>query len=354
MARHTSVVIWSPRSEEEIQQAADNGLLVESHYLDLKREVTATDSGTKGIAKDIAAFAIDGGTILIGVNEETTPPSLYPIDLKGLAERIEQIGAMRVEEGVIVTTTVIESPPGSERGYLVVSVPASPRAPHMVDGRYYGRGDKTNVVLSHGEVLRMHERQLIEQEDILVRARAEMDSLVPGVSDRPFMVLIAEPLGARASLLRSLTSGGNWQGTTFEMVRESGVPEHQRFEPNFDGPQFSRRAGGVSVTTGMADGRRFGNGNAAEIMFKESGVLVLASCRPVVTIRRPRDDDDAERIFEALIVGHTERLVQLSGQVSTRYGFAGSWRFGLVVTGLSLDPWMVWCFDRRVNSENAF
>ena len=45
------MVIWSPRSEEEIQQAADNGLLVESHYLDLKREVTATDSGTKGIRR---------------------------------------------------------------------------------------------------------------------------------------------------------------------------------------------------------------------------------------------------------------------------------------------------------------
>jgi hypothetical protein len=39
-------------------------------------------------------------------------------------------------------------------------------------------------------------------------------------------------------------------------------------------------------------------------------------------------------VFERLIAGHTELLVRLAVLVSERYGFAGSWRFGLLVVGL--------------------
>ena len=96
-------MIWSPSTEQSIRDAATNGLLNETHYLDLKRELQSGESGNKGLAKDIAAFALDGGTILIGVDEDRSPPELTPVDLDGLAERVEQIGAMRVQEGVALT-----------------------------------------------------------------------------------------------------------------------------------------------------------------------------------------------------------------------------------------------------------
>jgi predicted HTH transcriptional regulator len=160
-------VIWSPSTEQEIQDAVANGLLTESHYLDLKRELAPGESGKKGLAKDIAAFALDGGTILIGVDGEVSPPALTPVELDGLAEKVEQIGAMRVQEGVAVSTVAIETTTGSGRGYLVVRVPASPRAPHMADEKYYGRGDKTNRPLSHAEVLRIHQQQHAQQQDVI-------------------------------------------------------------------------------------------------------------------------------------------------------------------------------------------
>jgi predicted HTH transcriptional regulator len=171
-------VIWSPSTEQEIRDAAANGLLIESHYLDFKREVPSGESGTKGLAKDIAAFALDGGTILIGIDEDSSPPALTPVELDGLPERVEQIGAMSVQEGVAVSTVVIETTPGSGRGYLVIRVPASPRAPHMADGKYYGRGDKRNRVLSHAEVLRLHQQQHAQEQDIIQATHQELQKFL--------------------------------------------------------------------------------------------------------------------------------------------------------------------------------
>jgi predicted HTH transcriptional regulator len=123
-------------------------------------------SANKNFANDIAAFSLDGGVILIGIDEDSMPPSLHPVDLAGLAERVEQIAATAVDEGVVVITTEIHAADKPGHGYLVVQIPVSPRAPHMADDKYYGRGDKTNRVLSHAEVFLLHERRVAEQRDI--------------------------------------------------------------------------------------------------------------------------------------------------------------------------------------------
>jgi hypothetical protein len=47
---------------------------------------------------------------------------------------------------------------------LIVEVPPSPLAPHMVDGKYHGRGDTVKHVLSDAEVERMHAEELIDRE----------------------------------------------------------------------------------------------------------------------------------------------------------------------------------------------
>ena len=97
------------RTEDELQRLALNGLLEETHWLDLKRELGSGNAANKDLAKDIAAFALDGGTILIGVDEDTSPPGLWPVPIHGLAERIEQIARMRVDEAVQIHTKLLVS-----------------------------------------------------------------------------------------------------------------------------------------------------------------------------------------------------------------------------------------------------
>lgn len=330
-------VDWDPRTEDELSRCAANGLLEETHRLDIKRELESGNSANRKLANDIAAFALDGGTILIGVDEDTSPPSLWPVPLDGLAERIEQIARMRVEEAVQIRTTEIESATRPGHGYLVVHVPASVRAPHMADGRYYGRGDKTNRVLSNTEVVRLLDRRLADRRDLRAEAGAIRADLV-GPDTRLF-VAIADPLGAPEELLVPLIEDPQWHSTAMELVHAAVTREHQKYAPTLAQPSgFARRAGGVAVTTGMSNGNRFdGTDTAAEVVFTESGRLVLASERAVATwsfrnVRPP--PPDATVVFETLVLGHLSLLARLAAVVSQRWGFTGSWRFALSMNGL--------------------
>lgn len=327
---------WNPRTEAELQACAENGLLEETHWLDLKRELESGNSANKKLACDIAAFALDGGTILIGVDEDTSPPRLWPIPLEGLAERVEQVARMRVEEAVQIRTVAIQSTAQPGHGYLVVHIPASVRAPHMTDGRYYGRGDKTNRTLSNAEVVRLLDRRLADRRDLRVEARIIRTGLV---GDAPLFVALAEPAGASDELLVPLTEAPQWQTTVFDLVQAATGDDQRQYAPTLVNPSgFARRAGAVAATTGMQNGQRFaGTDRAAEISFAETGRLVLASKRAVANwsfhnVFPP--PPDAVVVFEALILGNLGFLARLASVVGQRWGFTGSWRFALSMNGL--------------------
>ena len=55
--------MWIPKTEDEIVQAITLGSLVESPTFDAKREIPASGK-SKDLAKDVAAMATDGGTLL--------------------------------------------------------------------------------------------------------------------------------------------------------------------------------------------------------------------------------------------------------------------------------------------------
>jgi hypothetical protein len=324
--------VWPPRTEEKLRHAAENGTLGESHTLDIKRELKGGDSGNREIAKDIAAFSLYGEVITIGVDEKTSPPSLHPIELAGLSERIAQVAATRVDEAVIVTTTPIELSSDPGNGFLVVEVPASPRAPHMADGKYYGRADKTNRVLPHAEVLRLHEQQVQQNRDIVAEARETLDRLQTEISFRSAPLLsLAKPLGAHENLLMGLSVSTNWRSEVAQLVNDATVFGHQHFAPSLRNPTgFARRPHGIAATTRMGDGQRFGGStDAAEITLHEDGTLLLISERAVVYPHA----ESAPNVLENLSVGHTELVVRLAALVSG-YGFAGSWRFAIAVVGL--------------------
>src|SRR3989442_1354138 len=126
-------VWWRPVNEEEIAAAAATGLLEEGHYLDIKRELSSGKSVNKELARDLASFAVDGGRLIVGVDEDTEPPSLHPVALAGLAERVEQVARSIVDQPLELRTDVVSASSQADRGYLVISVPVSPLAPHMVD-----------------------------------------------------------------------------------------------------------------------------------------------------------------------------------------------------------------------------
>lgn len=331
---------WAPTTEAELQSAADNGVLEETHYLDLKQELKPGQSGNKDLAKDIAAFSVDGGVIVFGVAEnDGAPPTLHPIDTTGLSERIEQIARTRVDASVQVTSTLIESAASPGMGYLVVRIPQSSRPPHMADGRYYARGDKTNIVLSDPEVVRLHERSSAAQADLLAEVdavRTDLDAPA-GVA---MLIVLAEPTGASPELLTEVASDERYEHRVHMlMTTADDRASIGGAAPSFRGSHsFVRRPNGVAVTTGMHDGQRFtGNGGAAEVVFEESGRIVLASERPVEVVRHSAGEGSETKtkyLIDQLVLDHARLAINLAAGVSDQFGFYGSWRLAVAIDGL--------------------
>jgi predicted HTH transcriptional regulator len=137
--------MWRPRSEDELRAVIAAGGLEETHSFEVKQDVADGKGGGKELARDLAQFGIDGGILLIGVAESKDASPQWeptPIPLSGLGERIEQVARSTIDPALYVRVSQFSSGVDPATGYVVVEVPASPQAPHMVDGIYYGRGDK--------------------------------------------------------------------------------------------------------------------------------------------------------------------------------------------------------------------
>ena len=217
---------WRPTSEPDVQAAIDEELLAETHYFDGKREVGSQPRDRKELARDLASFAIDGGALLIGVDElkEQRTWRLEPQPLHGLAERVKQIALQLVDPPLYVQSTEIPTGGDREQGYLLVEVPASAQAPHMVDNIYFGRGDKTRTRLSDAEVLRLHARR----ESVESVAHLPLDIELardpqPVLKKRRGgrLYAVAQPLTARADLGLALTSGPSLELRQMALSAES-------------------------------------------------------------------------------------------------------------------------------------
>jgi hypothetical protein len=330
----------------QVDEAIRNGLLEENHFLDLKRELRAGTSANRDIAKDIAAFAIHGGLLLIGV-DEGPPVTVTPVSLNGLAERMEQIGLTAVSEPVAVSTALLRTANDPQLGVLAVSVPASPRAPHMVDGRYYARGDKTNFVLSDQEVFRYHQRRIETRSDLVADAFSILERTAPG--HESLLAVVAEPLSSTTDFLESLSADPDWNGEVRALTASAVTNRQHSYTPSLAVPlRTQRRPNGVALTT---SGEPIGSGQnrTAEVTFNESGKIVLISER-VTAIRSFQSvspqPPDVKVVLDPLVVGNVELVVRLTTQVAKKYGYYGAWQIAVVITGLddatsikAVDQW---------------
>jgi len=247
-------------SEADVLAAIGNGVLGESHYLDLKREVKSSANANKETARDLASFAIDGGMLIIGIGETDTGIESTPQPLAGVPERLERVAATAVDPPLHVLTVAIPTDADRAYGYLIVYVPASPEAPHMVDNRYLARGDKTKRYLTDPEVLRLHQRRLTATADGLALLDVEFgrDPFDDASRENAHLFVLAEPLAARADQLIDVTDTPQPQpsfelrnsGLTTDLNASLGKVGAAQFSYGLDEMQdFDRRANGVAWTT---------------------------------------------------------------------------------------------------------
>jgi hypothetical protein len=339
---------WQPTSEAEISQAIDGDLLHESHYLDMKRQVGDNTRQRKETAADLASFALDGGGLLIGIEEdkENRTWSLAPQSLDGLSERVEQVAASAVDPALFVVTHEVRSEADPSQGYLFVEVPASPRAPHMVEGVYYGRGDKTRVRLSDAEVVRHHAKfePVWTLANRMLDGERDRDHVPAEQQKTGRLYVIAHPLTARSSVAVDLVRGDSMVIHNLINGVEHLIPKVIReFAPS---PSYASstatRAHGVARCSAAATGpgRTFNqvNDNTDEedlldIELREDGGVRVLMGRMTATWGS-HGSDSAVVIADGLAVAYALRVVHWAAEIGRRSGYHGSWTFGLLATGL--------------------
>ena len=137
MTQHFLRLRWMPSDESELLAAFNDGLLEEKNWCDLKRELSAGRGANAELARDLASFAVDGGTLIIGLDERCAGGSpLTPVDLSAVTrERIESVAAMKVDPPLTVECSMVDAPSREGGGYVLVHVPESPqiRPSHAFD-----------------------------------------------------------------------------------------------------------------------------------------------------------------------------------------------------------------------------
>lgn len=331
---------WIPKTEADLQAAIDGGLVEETHYLDLK-EAPSNKTDNRELARDLASFAVDGGTLIIGVKEhkDTRTFELVPQPLNGLPEKVEQVARSIPDPPLNVITEVIETSSGST-GYLIVHIPASPAAPHMVDGRYFGRGDKTKYRLSDAEVLRLHAQRNAAEADALALLQKEMDAdPLRSVGEQSHLFFVAQPAAGRRDLLLGITGAPGWNTRLARLIERAHQGSELNevlgnwggFSPDLsDAHQGHRRAGGVARSSAnLGDGRQYapsghhGDEHVIELQVFENGGLRLFLTRFSDTIGTP--DRPEQELFPVAAVLLTRRMLEILRLLAEDSGYFGNW-----------------------------
>lgn len=329
---------WRPRSEAELRAVIAAGDLEETHFFEIKQDIAEGKGGGKELARDLAQFGIDGGILLVGVAEtKDASPSWHPtpIPLAGLSERVEQLARSAVDPPLNIRVDQFPADAAAAIGYLVVEVPASPRAPHMVDGLYFGRGDKTRHRLSDAEVMRLHAARRDSEEEINRLLDAEIARDPWPQSHRGHLYLVAHPQMARQDLAQNLL-----QGDVRRLLQVNGeaTVEYnlQQWAPRPSAAfHMPRRAHGVALCSPeLRDGRQVSSADdssertSLDIELREDGGV------RVFLGRLTDERNSVPLILDGLAIAYATRLVEWARSVGFVTGYNGRWLLGVAGNGL--------------------
>lgn len=171
--------MWIPQTWKDIELAI--GTLSENEALDFKRDL-APGKKLNDIAKDAAAMSLQGGVILIGVDEHNNlATSITPVPLAGAVERIRQVLDTRVSPGLGVEIQKLTKDTGDKDGVIALTVPPSWSSPHQFDHRFPARSGSTTRWLSESELEGLFARRTSLQREGATENGMAGHEVPPGV-----------------------------------------------------------------------------------------------------------------------------------------------------------------------------
>ena len=227
-------------------------------------------------------------------------------------------------------------------------------APHMVEHRYLGRGDKTKLYLSDPEVRRLHEQRRATEKDGLARLQEQFDrDPVPSdVRTQAHLFLLAEPSAARPGMLLDLVHGAGVQVRLSEFARRADGPDIQKilkatggFSPALTwASDFAFRSAGAALTYGLASDRSWSADDGpspedvVELEVDEDGGLRIFMSRLSDSLQSADPARSGERLLLAGAVTYARQFVALTAAAAEYAGYLGTWILAAGATGIGSLP----------------
>jgi hypothetical protein len=337
--------MWVPQSEQEIEGVAKSGGLEETDIFDVKGQLPVK---SQHLASDVAAMATGGGVLLYGVGEDGAgrPTRLTPIPLKGAREKVDQILRAGIAEPPFYRMRVISSMSVADHGYLVLIVPASERAPHMVivkgDNRYYRRSLSGNVPMTEAEVAVLYERRhrLQQQANAEIMAQLATNIVAPTTGIASMHVAI-RPVAASPEFFVRATGSGLIVTPAFLALGEACkwlLPtelnvlgrdlSHEALHPFAQSLTWKRVPHG-HVARAPRDVHQSPMGTVELIVTNDA----LIRCF-VQRVGGQRQQDGPVLIHKEDLAAYVSRLGRMAGRFYEQCGYLGAVDVGIRVTGV--------------------
>lgn len=319
-------------------QAAAGGLLDESHWIDLKRELPpGKRTHNTELAQDLASLAIDGGLLVIGIEDRNSYAGrVCGVALAGLADRVDQVARDKVRPSLVVRSREVHDPAREDWGCLLVHVPPSALAPHMVDYVYYGRGDRANVRLGDEEVRRIIEARQLGRVDVAVELRglADDDPIKADERLNGHLYVIAQPEFSSEEMFLDLLTRDDGISNVQDVLTQVRAEQTEQFEP---GTQYLRhqiqRADGIALTSYHPEDGADKEYALVELLLREDGGIRLICGRGAEPVRRGGfwpEDKPQMGIIVLLVLGLTRSVAALAGRLADEFGsYQGRWHLGV-------------------------
>jgi hypothetical protein len=330
--------MWVPKSEEEIEKAINSGSLEETAIFDAKQ---ALPSKNIEIAKDIAAMSNDGGVIIYGIGEDENNQlrNLAPFNLDGQPERIASIIQTSIAEPPQFHIYTITTKNDVAKGYIIVVVPPSERAPHMVivnsDNRYYGRNAKGNILLTEAEVSRLYERR--KNLDTNLRELLEKEiqsSLYSPHPDLGYLHFFIRPTFELPGILDKVASK---EAPTMRILEDAVLNlANQHLLPVAYYPRFNSQINQWEFTSTGVRGKLSFDRSDGRDAAKDALILEIDSngTAHLFCGRAAESTDENFYFFWPVVAGNVIDAMSMMGHIFQMANYAGMVDIGLAITGI--------------------
>lgn len=316
----------------DAERASTDGLFNEHQWTECKWDVPSGRDETFELARDLASFGVDGGTLLIGVGDRKKNVVGHKASLRG---RIADVAVGTIRPALNVVIEELRHPSDEAKLLTIVHIPPSADAPHMVDHNYWARSATGKRKLDDPELSRLMADRRFRKDDFQARLTTMESTLDPtAVDDRQqgHVYILIEPTTSISP------ANGDWlhSKTIIDFIGAAlGIQSSL-------GPEFRYLTYNVPHQFGVAGMNTAVNDRGREedrlfALITDSGAVhVIAGCGTRSDEPLKPGGPARKLIFARQLITLTHRALAMAANISVGHlSYGGGWRIGVYVNQLA-------------------